>query len=158
MRLSNFLCLVLVANCAFSLPALLADDSKSQKNDQYYLKLLQGDWKVVALEDDGMKAPSSMLKGMHWEFKGSEVQGADPGEELHDKSLVKLDSSKTPTYINLVGVEGPTKGQTWKGIFKFENERLVICMGETLTSERPTDFSTGPDSHRCMIAFERIKK
>jgi uncharacterized protein (TIGR03067 family) len=157
MRLATSLCLFLFINSVLYIPTFVAADSKLQKDASDDLKLLQGSWKVVALEDDGMKAPPEVLKGARWVFKGSEVQVAEPGEELHDKSVVKLDLSKTPKHIDLIGLGIPTRDKTWLGIYKIEKDRLVVCTGETETAERPTDFNTGPDSHRCMITLERVK-
>ena len=156
MRLPTSLCFLLVTFCTTCLPALLADDAKSPKDGQDDLKLLQGGWKVVVMEDDGMRASSNVLKGMGWVFKGLKVQCTDPSGDA--KLSVILDSSKTPKHINLVSGEGPMKGKPCLGIFKVEKDRLVICSGESADDERPTDFSTRPDSHRCMITFERIKE
>jgi uncharacterized protein (TIGR03067 family) len=155
MRFSTSLWFVLSVHCAICLQALPAGAADPKKDAD--LKLLQGGWNVVAMEDDGVKAPSKVLTGMRWAFDGSEMRFADPCEELHSKSSVKLDSSKTPKHINIVILEGPMKGKTMVGIFKFDKDRLVVCAGGTDTAERPTEFSTGPDSNRCMITFERIK-
>jgi RNA polymerase sigma factor (sigma-70 family) len=120
---------------------------------------LEGSWKVVALEADGKKAPPEALQGMHWSFKGSELQIAAPDEKSAGKSSVKLDSSKTPQHIDLVVSEGPQKGKTMHGIFKFEKDRLVICLRglEGAEKGRPKEFMTAADSALGMITLERVK-
>src|SRR5258707_813203 len=109
MRLPNPFLFVLLVACAFRLPVLLADDAKPAKDAKDDSKLLQGSWKVVALEAEGMKAPLEVLKGMRWSFNGSEVRMEDPASK--DKASVKLDPSKAPKHIDFAVVEGPQKGK-----------------------------------------------
>jgi uncharacterized protein (TIGR03067 family) len=159
MRLPNTLCLVVLAGCALCLRASLADDAKPpQAADD--AKLLKGNWNVVALESEGRKAPAAALKGMRWSFAGSEVQFADPGEEAGGKSSVKLDTSKSPKHIDLVGLEGPQKGKTVQGIYKLEKDRLVICLrdAEAAKKGRPEEFSTEAGSGLGLITLERVKE
>ena len=160
MRLSTPFCFILLAGSAFCLSPLLADDAKPQKDAKNDSKLLEGSWKAVALEADGKEAPPEALKGMRWSFKGSELQIADPGEKSGGKSSVKLDSTKTPKHIDLVVSEGPQKGKTMQGIFKFEKDRLVICLRglEAAEKGRPKEFMTEADSGLGMITLERVKK
>jgi uncharacterized protein (TIGR03067 family) len=164
MRLPTRLGFVLWVGCACCLPALLAEDAKPQKDAKDDSKRLQGSWKVVALETDGKEAPPEELKGMRWSFKGSELQIADSGEKSDEKSggksSVKLDSSKTPKYIDLVVADGPQKGKTMQGIFKFEKDRLVVCLRglEDAKQGRPKEFMTEADSALGMITLERIKE
>ena len=162
MRLQTPFCFALLVGCAFSLPALLADDAKPPKDAKDDLKLFQGSWKAVALETDGKKAPPEALealnKGGGYTFKGSELQIAEVGEKF--KSSVKLDSSKSPKHIDLVVPEGPQKGKTMQGIFKFEKDRLVICMRdlEAAKKGRPKEFITEADGGLGMITLERVKE
>lgn len=129
--------------------------ARASKDD---LKLLNGSWKVVALEADGRKAPSLALKGMRWSFKGSEVQMADPGDKSGSKASVKIDSSKTPKHIDFVVLEGSLKGKTLQGIFTFDEDRLVICLRDPKAAEkgRPKEFKTEADSGLGMITLERV--
>ncbi len=153
MRLASFLFISLCLSTVIAAPP-----PKQPKPADDDLKVLQGLWLVVALEGDGMNAPADVVKGMRCEFKDAEARFADPGEELHDKTTVKLDCSKSPMEIDLTSLEGIMKGKTRKGIFKIEDGQLILCVGETHTSPRPTDFTTKADSHRCMLTFEHGKR
>ncbi len=130
--------------------------AKDAKDD---LKLFNGSWKVVALEDEGRKAPSEALKGMRWSFNGAEVQMHDP-HAGRAKASVKLDSSKTPKQIDLAMLESPGSwnGKTLQGIFTFEKDRLIICLRDPPAAEkgRPKEFKTEANSGLGMIALERI--
>lgn len=160
MRLPTPLCFILLVGCACCLPALLADDAKPQKDAKDDSKLLEGSWKGVALEVGGKKAPPEAIKGGSWSFKGLELQITDRGVKSDAKSTVKLDSSKTPKQIDLVVPEGPQKGDTMQGIYKFEKDRLVICLRslEAAAKGRPTEFMTEAGSGLGMTTFERVKE
>jgi uncharacterized protein (TIGR03067 family) len=123
------------------------------------LKRLNGEWKVVALEANGKKAPAAALEGGRWSFSGAEVRFADAGEELGGKSSVKLDPSQSPKHIDLVGLEGAGKGMTSRGIYKLEKDRLVICLRDPKSADkgRPTTFTTGVVSESGLITLERVK-
>jgi uncharacterized protein (TIGR03067 family) len=160
MRLPTPFCFILLAGSVFGLPALHADDAKPPKDAKDDLKLLEGNWKVVALEADGKKAPPEALKGMRWTFKGSELQPYNPGEKSGEKATVKLDSSKTPKHVDLAVLEGPQKGKTTEGIFKLEKDQLVVCLRdpEAAKKGRPKEFKTEADSGLGMITLERVKE
>ncbi|WP_232068369.1 TIGR03067 domain-containing protein [Gemmata obscuriglobus] len=123
------------------------------------LKLLNGEWKVVALEANGKKAPAAEIEGGRWVFSGAEVQFGDPGEKLGGRSSVKLDTTKSPKHIDLAGLEGAGKGITSPGIYKLEKGRLVICLGDPKSGEkgRPTTFATGALGEAALITLERVK-
>jgi uncharacterized protein (TIGR03067 family) len=159
MRLTTSLCFILLASCALYLPALLAGDAEPKNPAQDDLKLLQGSWKVVALEIDGVKAKPEGLQGGRWAFKDSVVRCADPGQELRVWASVKLDPSKTPKHIDFLDLEGPRKGKMSQGIFKWDRGRLVICFRYRESAEgRPREFRTEADSYLGMITLERGKE
>jgi uncharacterized protein (TIGR03067 family) len=57
-------------------------------------------------------------------------------------------------------LEGPEKGKTVQGIYKFERDRLIICMRgpETAEKGRPKEFKTEADSGLGIMTLERIKE
>ncbi|MBP3955746.1 sigma-70 family RNA polymerase sigma factor [Gemmata sp. G18] len=123
------------------------------------LKRLTGDWKVVSLEANGKKAPAAELEGMRWSFSGTEVRFTDPGEEPGGKTSVKLDPTQSPKHIDLVTLEGKSKGTTSQGIYKLEKDRLVICLRDPSSAEkgRPTTFVPGALSELGLITLERVQ-
>ena len=136
-----------------------ADDPKpAVEKDE--LKLFQGNWKVVALEENGNKAPTDALEGMRWEINGSELIAVDPGDERSPKVTFKLDSNKSPKQIDLSGDDPVFQGKAIESIYKFEKDKLIICTRDPNESSkgRPTSFKTEADSGLGMITLERIKK
>lgn len=153
MRLLIFLCSAAFFTLAF-VPLVRSDDVKDD------LKLLQGQWKVVALEADGKQAPKEAIEAMHVRIKGSEFEGVDPGEASGEKATIKLDSSKSPKQIDLKATTGVSKGKTVEGIYKLEKDRLILCLRgpEAAEKGRPKDFKTEADSGLGLMTLERIKE
>ena len=150
MRRQITYCFAILIECAFG---LRADEPKPQSADE--VKLLAGEWKVVALESNGKKAPAMELEGMRWSFAGAEVRFADPGEEFGGKSSVKLDAKQSPKHIDLVALEGPAKGMTSQGIYKLDKDQLVICL--SAKKGRPEKFTAEAGSELSVITLERVK-
>lgn len=157
MRSPIFLFAIL-AGSGLYLSAAIADDTKPQ-DAKVHFKQFDGTWKVVGLEADGVKAPADALKGMRWSFNGTEVEFADPGEKPANKTGLKIDWAKSPKQIDLVGQQGKLKGKTIQGIFKFEKDRLIICLRdpEAANKGRPKEFKTEAESGLGMITLERMK-
>jgi len=154
MRLRTSPAFVLMVACACCLPPLLAQDAKPREAAPDDLKLLQGGWEMVAQESEGMRLPASG----RWVFKGSEVQAGYTGADLRAMGTVKLDSSKRPKHLDLVGTEGRAKGEIIPGIFKFDKDGLIIGLGPRGTTERPEDFVDPPGSNWTVLTFKRIKE
>jgi RNA polymerase sigma factor (sigma-70 family) len=119
------------------------------------LKAMAGDWDVVGLESGGRKASAEQMKGMRWSFRGSTMQPIDPRDESGEKAEVKLDPSRSPKHIDLVVVEGPRKGKTVHGIYKWEDGKLTICLQEG--EGRPKDFTAAQGSNQGVIILEKVK-
>jgi uncharacterized protein (TIGR03067 family) len=123
------------------------------------LKAFQGDWKVVGLETEGKKATAEDVKGMRWRFTGSVLIPLDPSAKPGDKGEIKLDPSKDPKQIDIVSLEGTSKGTTIRGIYKWEDGRLIICMSGERDSKkgRPDDFTIEDGRDQGIITLESVK-
>jgi hypothetical protein len=135
---SPILLFAILAGSGLYLSAAIADDTKPQ-DAKVHFQQFDGTWKVVGLEANGVKAPADALKGMRWSFNGTEVEFADPGEKPANKTGLK--------------------GKTIQGIFKFEKDRLIICLRdpEAANEGRPKEFKTEAESGLGMITLERVK-
>jgi uncharacterized protein (TIGR03067 family) len=108
------------------------------------LKKLQGTWKQIALEKDGL--PESVD-----EF------GLEPTSTFVDDTYVvtladgtiaikgtfKLDPTQVPKTIDWTDTFGADAGQTFLAIYSLEGDRLIFCAADD-GQERPTEFRTGP--------------
>lgn len=121
---------------------------------------LEGRWKVVALESDGRKATEAELDAMKdggWVFQGTKVSFEDLRAPAVTSSF-KLDPSKEPKRIDLIGLDGPQKDKTMEGIYKLEDGRLTICVRDLASAGkgRPTGFATEAGSGLGLIVLERV--
>ena len=110
------------------------------------LEALQGTW--IPVDDQGIDSK--------WTFEGQTLKATVNGADYTCK--VKVDSAAKPNAtIDLVIDEGPedSKGKTSKGIFKFEGEKLMLCVS-TPGKDRPKAFETAEgESHLFELKKEK---
>jgi uncharacterized protein (TIGR03067 family) len=161
MRLPTPFSFILLAGIACCVSVLFADDGKPKEEAKDDAKLLEGSWRVVALESGGMKTPAWVLEQIgRFTFKGPELLMRGTTPDSGAKATVKLDSSKTPKQIDVTLIEGARKGTITQGIYKFEKDRLVICSRGQKTADkgRPKEFKTEVGDDLSMITLEPIKE
>lgn len=110
----------------------VADDATIEGD----LKKLQGTW-----VKDGGDGPEST-----WAIKGEELIATVDGNEY--KCKIKLDEKAQPQPamdIEIKEAPGDAAGMTSKAIYKFEGEKLLLCVGLPGRDDRPTEFRTTED-------------
>jgi uncharacterized protein (TIGR03067 family) len=131
------------------------DDAKDEaiKKDR---KLIEGTWKVVALEVDGNKAAEEDAK------KITVVNGPDgtwtlfsDGKEI-GKGTNSFDPTKKPKAIDFTQTEGEGKGNLYLGIYELGENTRKLCFAPP-GKDRPTEFTTAPGSEHILVTFEREK-
>jgi uncharacterized protein (TIGR03067 family) len=73
------------------------------------------------------------------------------------KTRFTLDSSKTPTTINLIPLDGGRKGTIVPGIYSVGDGKLRLCIniwGKD-PSRRPSEFKTQPGDGCVFVTFKR---
>lgn len=118
---------------------------------------LTGKWNLTEREKGGKKAKVS---GVTFEFATDKmtITDANPGRKK-ETGTYKIDPTKTPATMDIdVGPNGPS-GQATLGIYKLENDRLVICFvfGPDGKEKRPTAFESKPDSSTVIMSLEKLK-
>ena len=71
-----------------------------------------------------------------------------------EKAAYRLDPSREPKTIDLVGVIGPRKGTTTPGIYRLDGDTLEICL-DLDGQGRPSAFDTTPGDHDKLMVFRR---
>jgi uncharacterized protein (TIGR03067 family) len=118
------------------------------------LKKLQGTWKQIALEKDGL--PESVD-----EF------GREPTSTFVDDTYVvtladgsvaikgtfKLDPTQAPKTIDWTDTFGEDAGKTFPAIYSLEGHRLIFCADDD-GQERPTEFSGSTNAWARVCAAE----
>ena len=153
MRRSFFGLLVVGALLTAIAAIASADDAKDEaiKKDR---KLIEGTWRIVALEVNGNKAMEEDAK------KLTVVNGSDgtwslrsEGNEV-SKGTSTFDPTKTPKTIDFAPTEGAGKGNQYLGIYELGENTRKLCFAPP-GRERPTQFSSTPGSEHILVTYER---
>lgn len=132
-----------------------ADDAKDEaiKKDR---KLIEGTWRIVALEINGNKSNDENAK------KLSVVNGPDgtwtilsEGKEVA-KGTNTFDPTKKPKTIDFTITEGGGKGNVHLGIYELGEKARKLCFAPP-GKDRPTEFTSTSGSEHIVVTFEREK-
>jgi uncharacterized protein (TIGR03067 family) len=120
------------------------------------LSRLQGNWRIIELVDDGTAIPATRIKD--WVPSGGRIEIADNGiifaDRLNGQKHIKTFSIDPTTYPKKIVVVAHDEVES-QGIYRFDNERLLLCLGNPALTAAPTDFSARKDSRRMMMVLVR---
>lgn len=105
--------------------------------DDATLKTLAGSYTAVAVLKDGKAVPADVLAGFTAKISGDELTMTVKGKAFPAK--ITVDPKKTPAHIDIAPTDGPEKGRTFPGLYKWEAGELVVAYAERI--DRPEDFS-----------------
>lgn len=155
MRRTFLIHLIVVALATFTGSYSIAEDSNEElvKKDH---KLIEGTWKVVALEVNGNKSSDEDVR------KITVINGADGTWSIHSegKEIIKGTSiiypTQKPKTIDFTPTEGERKGEVHLGIYELDKNTRKLCFAPP-GKARPTEFSSPLGSEVILINFERVK-
>jgi uncharacterized protein (TIGR03067 family) len=106
------------------------------------LKRLQGTWKQIAYERDGVTEP---LDERGWDprvtFTGDVFVVTLADGSIPIKGTFRLDPTREPKTIDWMDTIGEDAGKTLLAIYSLEGDQLVFCAAYP-GLERPTEFRT----------------
>jgi uncharacterized protein (TIGR03067 family) len=123
---------------------LPADDTKDTMK-------IEGTWVVVSATKDGK--PGEEIQDDKLTFKDGLLTHAS--KKTEGKGTYKLDPSAKPSTIDIVE-EG--KDKPFRGIYRLEGDKLVICMSIAADDKRPTEFAAKAGSGQMLVELKREKK
>src|SRR5262245_57593115 len=153
MRLLKFFAVVgLVTAGGIGLQSAAAQKEGADKKK---LERFQGKWVLVSISFDGKAWEEDEMKDRFVMLKGGKSNRLYKDKERGTASL-KIDPSKSPAQIDSTNEDGPGKGVTTKGIYKFDGDTLTICFGG-IGKDRPTEFASQPGSGTMLFVHKRAK-
>jgi uncharacterized protein (TIGR03067 family) len=116
------------------------------------LLTLEGEWLCSSLEMSGKSYPKVADENRRLVIEGYVVTQSFGDSEPFTMVISRFNSSCDPATIDLTRVEDV---QTIRGILSLEGDILTLCTSSR--GERPTDFSSGPDSPNLLSVYSRSK-
>lgn len=116
------------------------------------LRALEGTWEFESLEVDGRAMPAPVLTTSRILIDGDRFRSETPGATY--EGVFNIDVEAKPHGIDIEFVEGPEAGNTNRGIFRLDGDRLTICL-DMNGNARPEGFRTTSGSGHALETLRR---
>jgi uncharacterized protein (TIGR03067 family) len=122
-------------------------------------ELLYGTWTIRYAERDGESLGEEMIRTKvardgRIVFGNRTIVMASPRTGDKVVSSFRLDPITSPREIDVITEFDNVK----RGIYKYENDELYICLNEADESERPTDFAAPPGSKNLYVRLRPVER
>ena len=117
-------------------------------------KMLEGTWLPSAAELGENPFDEATLKSMKLVIEGDKYT-VTVGKAI-DKGTTKIDPSKTPKTMDIMGGEGPNKGKTFLCIYELNGDTLRVCY-DLGGKARPSEFKTKKGELLFLVTYKRAK-
>ena len=134
---------------AVSLVGLARADDKDAKD----AKILEGTYKLVHAERDGVPAEKATLDTVTIVIKGDEFVLSSAPDDKKVAKIKTVPDAKLST-IDFTPQDGLEKGKTFPGIYKLEKGELTIAMSEK--GDRPKEFKS--DNGAVLLRLKKAEK
>jgi len=139
----------------FMVTIAVANDAKDDtiKKDR---QQIEGTWRIVELVINGNPAKEEDVK------KLTVCNGADGTWSLRseEKEISKgtstFDPTQKPKTIDFTPTVGDSAGKLHLGIYELGEDVRKLCFAPP-EKERPTEFSSDPNSGHILVTFKRVK-
>ena len=145
----SLLTTILVLFLLLSLPSFASEVNE--------MKELAGEWECVSAVNDGKEVDEATIKKLRLTLTKEGAYKTTLGDRTLFDSTCKIDSTKTPKSIDMIGTEGENKGKAAQGIYKLVEGKLSICY--TLPGkQRPSEFKSESGSSATLVRWQRKKQ
>jgi len=117
------------------------------------LRSLEGEWEFVGMEVDGAAMPASGFASAQMLIDGDRFRMESV--EATYEGVFNIDVEQDPPHIDIEFVEGPEAGEWSYGIYAFDGDSLMMCLG-LVGSSRPETFATKRDSGHALERLRRV--
>jgi uncharacterized protein (TIGR03067 family) len=117
---------------------------------------MTGTWSCATATINAKPLSETAVKKLHLTITDTRYKTERNDEVLFD-STYRLDTTKAPVHINMVGTEGDLIGKEAQGIIAVQGDTLKICY--TMPGKpRPIAFASATNSEAYFIIWKRDKK
>ncbi|MGE3808671.1 MAG: TIGR03067 domain-containing protein, partial [Gemmataceae bacterium] len=114
-------------------------------------------WKVIDLQDGtDQKPPAGVLDMIKVTITDDQIIFDSLGKK--QPVTFKIDPGKSPKEIDLTAVDGPKKGQIFRGYYSLDGDTLKLCVSEKLKDQRPKAMKADPDTGTAIMVLKKVKK
>ena len=110
------------------------------------------------MEVDGTPAPEKTVKWIRFTFKGDNVLvRGNLGNDREERCSYKIDATQSPRRLDIKFKDGE---KPVVGVYEIKGDKLKVCLRHADASgpgERPSPFSTNPESNLILMVFKRTK-
>lgn len=142
--------------CAVTTALVLTAGSVQSQDSNPELKKFQGDWEVVELVENGKVIAQEMIRDML--PSGGRIRVIEnaiifrsPKDQKQHARVFAIEATKYPRAIDL----GDSDGKRSRGIYQFDQGKLIVCIADPDTDDRPDAFSAGAASQRMLMVLKR---
>jgi uncharacterized protein (TIGR03067 family) len=124
------------------------------------LKGFQGLWAVDSCKSEAvaLKVSEYNWRRWRWTIKGEEISWGRDGQEW--KVKFKIDPAQSPPQIDLTFLDGPHKGEKWRGIYDWDRKEQkslnILFQDPKAKTGRPTKFAWQAGSKTSEISLHQI--
>ena len=117
-------------------------------------KAIEGKWMVLAAELSGAALPVAATKTMRLDLTAEKYSFTEG--TIIDQGTIKIDATKKPKTIDIVGTDGPNKGKTYLAIYELKGDTMRLCYDLT-GKARPSEFATKKGALLFLVTYQRMK-
>ena len=145
----------LTATFVLGLAVLATAAAFGQDKGKGDVEKLTGIWTCVSGANDGKPLSDETVKELKLTLTADRYK-TELGKQVLFDSTYKVDATKNPGHIDIIGTEGENKGKAAQGIYAFEGDTLKLCY--TMPGKaRPTSFESKLDSGATLTVWKRSK-
>ena len=128
-------------------------------DDKAELKLFEGSWTVVKLIENGEVIPAERIpevlpSGGRLEIVDNSMLFIDPHSGQRHARMISVDPTRYPSTIDIKSADEP---EVSRGIYRFDDGQLIICVGDAFTEARPAELSAPKGSGATLMVLQRRK-
>ncbi len=128
-------------------------------DDNAELKLFEGSWTVVKLIENGEVIPAERIpevlpSGGGLDIVDNSMLFVDPHSGQRHARMISVDPTRYPSTTDIKSADEP---EVSRGIYRFDDGQLIICLGDAFTEVRPAELSAPKGSGATLMVLQRRK-